>query len=204
MRKQLLFSAILLLLNINAFATVYVITNSGNAYVPAALQVNLGDTIIYGASISHTGRQVSQSTWNLNDTTTLGGGFGDIYSGDTLIATSLGMIYYVCVQHVQGASQMKGTIFVSQLGIESNSSVTMQIMQSISDQYLKLVVTGGNSGQMHVDMLNLSGQLVKSINLELSGEETSAIIQVSDMPKGIYMIRWSYGNINKAKKIILQ
>ena len=204
MRKHLLFSVVALLLSTNAFATIWVITNSVNVYVPAALQVNLGDTILYGASITHTGREVSQNTWNLNDTTTLGGGLGDFYSGDTLYATNLGIIYYVCVEHVMGASQMKGTIQVSQVGFETNSGVTMKIMQSLAEQYVKLIISGGNSGEMHVDMLNLSGHVVKSMDLQLMPDETSAIIQVSDMPKGIYMIRWSYGSTNRAKKIILQ
>lgn len=203
MKKQLLIIFSALFLTANAFATQHVITNSSNVYSPLTLQINLGDTIIIGTGLSHTTRQVSQSTWNANDTTTLIGGFGDVTTGGMIIPTSLGDIYYVCVEHVI-MSSMKGMIRVSQVGIEDHKSVTMQIMQSVAEQYLKLVVTGEASGQMHVEMLNLSGQVVKNINIELSGDECSAIIQVSDMPKGVYMIRWSYGNVNKAKKIILQ
>lgn len=209
MRKQLLIAVAFLALSLNSFTqinidTYHTIINSSNAYVPSYIQVNLGDTILFATSTGHTTQQVSLATWNANDTTLLPGGLDGPPGGFTFVATTLGDIYYVCVEHVQEASQMKGMIKVSQLGIETNKSVTMQIMQSVSEQYIKLVVTGNATGKMHVEMLNLSGQLVKTVQIELSGDESSAIIQVGDMPKGVYMIRWSYGNVNKAKKIILQ
>jgi plastocyanin len=203
MKKQLLAIFAALILMGQAFATQHVLTNSGNTYIPATMQINLGDTILIGTGGSHTTRQVSQATWNANDTATLVGGFGDVNTGGMIIPTSLGDIYYVCVQHVAMHS-MKGMIKVSQLGIEDNKSFTMQIMQSLADEYLKLVVSGGSSGQMHVEMLNLSGQVVKSVQMQITGDDCSTVIPVGDMPKGVYMVRWSYGNINKAKKIILQ
>lgn len=205
MRKQLLIAFCFLTISLNAFATQYFIFNLAgqDVYSQLYLQVNLGDTVTFATSFDHTTQQVSLTTWNANDTTLLPGGLDGPAGGFTFIATSLGDIYYVCVEHVQ-ADLMKGMIKVSQLGIESNKPVTMQIMQSVSEQYIKLLVTGNSTGQMNVEMLNLSGQVVKTINMGLSGDESSAIIQVGDMPKGVYMIRWSYANINKAKKIILQ
>lgn len=203
MKKQLLIVFSALFIGSNAFATQHILTNSANVYNPINMQINLGDTIIVGTGITHTTRQVSQSTWNANDTATLAGGFGDKLTGSMIIPTSLGDIYYVCVEHVM-MNGMKGTIKVSQLGVEDNKSITMQIMQSVAEQYLKLIVTGGATGQMEVEMLNLSGQVVRTLDLHLTGDETSTTIQVGDLPKGVYMVRWSYGTVNKAKKIILQ
>ncbi len=203
MKKQLLTIIGFLTISFNAFATQYYITNSSDTYVPSFLQVNVGDTVNFMAGPTHTTRQVSAGTWVTNDTTMLGSGFGDLGPGGIFIPSSLGNVYYVCVEHVQ-SDQMKGLIYVSQLGIESNKSITMQIMQSVSEQYLKLVITGNGTGNIHVEMLNLSGQVVKTIGMELNGDETVANIPVGDMPKGVYMIRWSYGNVNKARKIILQ
>jgi plastocyanin len=203
MKKQLLILFSSLLLGINAFSTTYILTNSGNNYVPATLQINLGDTIIIGTGITHTTRQVTQATWNANDTTAMVGGFGDLTSGQMLIPTSLGDIYYVCIEHVM-MNQMKGMIKVSQVGIEAYKPLNLQILQSISEQRVELLVTGGSVCEMHVEMLNLSGQTVRKMNIELNGDETSTIIEVGDLPKGVYMIRWSCGNINKARKIILQ
>lgn len=202
MKKQLLTLLSIIFVGAQAFATQHVITNSGNNFVPNNITIALGDTVIFGISGLHNARQVSLATYTANDTVALPGGFETPYGGGMVIPTSLGTMYYVCVPHA--SMGMKGIINVSGVGIENNKSITMTIMQSVADQYLKLLVTGGFEGQMNIEMLNLSGQVVKTIKLQLQGEETSHIIQVSDMPKGVYMIRWSYGNINRAKKIILQ
>lgn len=202
MKKQLLFVLSALFVGINSYAGHVIITNSGNNFNPNSVQINLGDTVIFGIGITHNAREVSQATWMANDTVS-NGGFQVGYGGGIFVPTSLGDYYYVCVPHVQMHS-MKGMIKVSQLGIEDNKSVTMQIMQSVAEQYLKLVVTGTAVGNMDVEMLNLSGQIVRSLDVQLDGSETSATIQVGDLPKGVYMVRWSYGAINKAKKIILQ
>ncbi len=203
MAKRILIAFGFFILSLNAFSEVHVITAVNVSYVPSFLQVNLGDTIIISTTNFHSTQQVSQATWNANDTTLLPGGLDGPPGGFTFVATTLGDIYYVCVEHVQD-DQMKGMIKVSQLGIDENKAFNMQILQSTSEQYVKLIVNGGLPGQLHVEMLNLSGQVVKTVQMDLTGEETSAIIQVGDMPRGVYMIRWSYGNINKAKKIILQ
>jgi hypothetical protein len=203
MKKLLLILFSSLLIAGNAFSVTHYITNSGNAYTPINMQVNLGDIIIIGTGPTHTTRQVSQTTWNSNDTATLVSGFGDLVPGDTIFANTLGDIYYVCVEHV-ATHGMKGMIKVSQVGIEVFKPINLQILQSISEQKVELVVTGGNACEMHVEMMNLSGQIVRRVTMELSGEETSAIIEVGDLPKGVYMIRWSCGQVNKARKIILQ
>lgn len=202
MIKRLLFFAFFISMSVKAFSITHDIYNSGNTYAPANIQINLGDTVFFGLSILHDARQVSFATWSANDTTQLPGGFDLDYGGGYVIPTSLGMIYFVCTPDVQSMG-MKGTILVSQLGVEENKSITMQIMQSVAEQNLKLVVNGGTEGKMHVEMLNLSGQIVKTITLNVTGDESTTTLMVSDMPKGVYMLRWSYANINKARKIIL-
>ena len=202
MKKQLLLIIASFAFTFHAYATQVIVTNSGNNFVPANITINLGDTVVFATTMAHNARQVSLATYTANDTVALPGGFETPYGGGMVIPSSAGIMYYVCVPHA--AMGMKGTITVNTLGIESNHSISMQIMQSVSEQYLKLFVTGGAAGQMHVEMLNLSGQVVKTINVELNGDESTTIVQVGDMPKGVYMIRWSYGNVNKAKKIILQ
>jgi plastocyanin len=203
MAKRLLLAIGFTFLSFQAFSAHYYIYNVQETYVPDYLQVNLGDTVTFATTTFHTTQQVTQATWLANDTTLMPGGLDGPPGGFTFVATTLGDIYYVCVEHVQ-MDQMKGIIKVSQLDVEENKLISMHIMQSVSEQYVKLTVTGGVPGLLHVEMLNLSGQVVKTAKMNLSGSETSAIIQVGDMPKGVYMIRWSYGTINKARKIILQ
>lgn len=202
MKKQLLTSLFIVFAGLQAFATQHVITNSGNNFVPNNITIALGDTVVFGISGLHNARQVSLATYTANDTVALPGGFETPYGGGMVIPSTLGTMYYVCVPHA--SMGMKGIINVSGVGVEDHKNVTMTIMQSVADQHLKLVVNGGTEGQMHIEMLNLSGQVVKTANLQLDGGENAVTLQVGDMPKGVYMIRWSYGTINKAKKIILQ
>jgi len=202
MKKQLLLVLSTLFLGFQAHAANVIITNSGNNFTPTLVTINLGDTVFFNISASHNAREVSQATYIANDTIS-NGGFEVPYDGGFCVPTTLGDHYYVCVPHVQ-MHAMKGIIRVSQLSTETFKPVNLQILQSVYEQQIELKVTGGTACEMHVEMLNLGGQTVRKLNLELNGEETSNIIQVGDLPKGVYMIRWSYGNVNKAKKIILQ
>src|SRR5688572_30539588 len=146
MKKRLLFIFAALLLSANAFAVKIVIYNISNAYSQPYVQINLGDTIEFATTLTHTTQEVSMATWLANDTTHLPGGFDGPAGGGIWVPTTLGEHYYVCVEHVQ-MDQMKGIVKVSQLGVEDNKSVTMQVFQSVSEQYLKLVVGGGSIGQ---------------------------------------------------------
>jgi plastocyanin len=204
MKKQLLLLAALVGFTFSSYAGNVIITNSGNTFTPDTVQITLGDTVIFNISASHNAREVSQATWMANGNTALSGGFETPFGGDTIVPTSVGEMYYVCSPHA--SMGMKGYIKVvaNTAGIDDAKSITMQIMQSVADQYLKLVVTNGSTGAMKVEMLNLSGQVVKTVDMQLSGDESTSYIQVGDMPKGVYMIRWSYGSTHKAKKIILQ
>jgi hypothetical protein len=203
MKKQLLFSLALLFLSLNAFPAHYYLFNISDAYSQAVLQVNLGDTVTFATSSNHTTQQVTQATWLANDSTLMPGGLDGPPGGFTFVATTLGDMYFVCVEHIQ-SDMMKCMVKVSQLGIEANKAMTFQILQSVSEQYVELVVKGGSVCEMHVEMLNLSGQIVRKLNMELTGDETIAFIETNDLPKGVYMIRWTYGSVNKARKIILQ
>lgn len=201
MMKRLLLSFLVVIAGSQVFAVKHTIVNSGFTFSPASLTINLGDTIEFVLSPSHDARQVSLSTWTANDTTALPGGFEVPFGGGIVVPTSLGDIYYVCVPHA--SIQMKGRITVSQLGVENNQAVTMQILQSVSDSYIKLNFTGGNTGSISLEMMNLSGQIVKKMTVQLDGGSASESLFTGDLPKGVYMIRWSIGSVNRAKKIIL-
>ena len=203
MKRHLLIALTAFSFSFSSYAAHVIITNSGNSFAPANVQINLGDTVIFGITSSHNAREVSQSTWAANDTIALPGGFEVPYGGGIYVPTTLGDHYFVCVPHAQ-MHGMKGIIKVSQVGLEAIKPLNFQILQSTSEQKVELRVSGGVACEMHVEMMNLSGQIVRKVTMGLHGEETSAIIEVGDLPKGVYMIRWSCGNLNKAKKIILQ
>jgi len=203
MKKHLLTSIFTIGFAMSSFATTYTITNGFNVFTPATVNALVGDTIIWNLAVSHDVVEVDQSTWAANGNTPMSGGFSLPNGGGQYViqAGDVGTIYYVCSPHA--SMGMKGRIFVGTLGLENQNSISMQIMQSVQDQFIKLTVNGPTTGKVMVDMMNLSGQVVKTTSLNLQGE-TSTMIEVGDLPKGVYMVRWSYGNINKAKKIILQ
>ncbi len=94
-----------------AGGTTHTIMNSGFTFSPTTLTVGEGDTIVFSLASIHTAREVSQSTWNVNGTTPVGGGFDLPDGGGTVVITGVGVHYYVCVPHA--SIGMKGTITVN-------------------------------------------------------------------------------------------
>lgn len=93
-----------------AFATKHTVTFSGLTFSPALLTITEGDTVVFVLSGIHDALQVSQSTWNANGTTPLGGGFSVPFGGGEVVPVGTGTKYYVCTNHA--FSGMKGRIVV--------------------------------------------------------------------------------------------
>jgi plastocyanin len=102
---------LLLLTGATATGTIHTITNAGFTFSPSSINVAEGDTVMFSLASIHTAREVSQSTWNANGTTPLGGGFDLPSGGGMVVMSGAGVHYYVCVPH--GPSGMKGTITVN-------------------------------------------------------------------------------------------
>ena len=86
------------------------ITNSGLTFSPDTLQVTIGDTIIFNISASHNAVEVSETTFNNNDSTS-NNGFNIPFGGGSWTADSIKTYYYVCQSHV--SMGMKGVIIVN-------------------------------------------------------------------------------------------
>lgn len=96
-----------------AFATVTSVTNSGFTFSPANITITQGDSVSFTLQASHNAVEVSQTTYNANGTTPLGGGFSVGFGANQQLVTglSVGVHYYVCSNHA--SSGMKGTITVT-------------------------------------------------------------------------------------------
>lgn len=103
-------SAVLLLPAIAPAAT-HTVTNVENVFTPDLLTIDQGDTVVFSLGIDHNVSEVSQSTWELNGTAPLAGGFYAGFGGDTVTGLAAGTHYYVCPPHVE--SGMKGRIIVN-------------------------------------------------------------------------------------------
>lgn len=112
MRNKILLSLLLMSTSLTGFCTVWTVNNSGLTFTPATITINAGDTVHFVLSTSHNAREVSQATWNANDTTALAGGFQAPFGGGLVLPAQLGVgtHYFVCTPHASFG--MKGTIIV--------------------------------------------------------------------------------------------
>lgn len=90
------------------------VTFSGLSFSPALITITEGDTVVFVLSAIHNAVEVSQSTWNANGTTPLGGGFSVPFGGGEVVPSGVGTHYYICTNHA--ASSMKGRIIVDPAG----------------------------------------------------------------------------------------
>ena len=109
MKATTLFAIMLLFGILPAFAAQHTIQSSGFTFSPADLSVNPGDTVIFNLASMHDAREVTFSTWKA-DGSTSNGGFDVPFGGGSIVLTTPGTYYYVCVPHV--SLGMKGTITV--------------------------------------------------------------------------------------------
>ena len=180
-------------------AAVFTINPTGNlTYNPAMINASVGDTVIINASGNHPVVQVSQSTWNANGNTPIGGGFGPSSSAVTLHLMNAGTIYFVCNTH--HGSAMKGQINVTAAGVSELSSLNfVRITTNPSTNgEIKVVNTLSKSGTLYI--FNILGKLsvTKQLNSDLN-----QVIDV-DLPAGNYLCRFMMeGSWTRTEKLVI-
>lgn len=187
MKKQLL-SLCLLFAGTAVFAqTKHVITASGLSYVPDSIAVQVGDTIEFNVGATHPTVQVSQSTWNSNGTTPLAGGF-DFQSGQgSFVVSQVGVMYYVCQNHV--ASGMKGRIFAFGINLEEKNLREVSIYPNPAGDELQLSLP--YSPDLKLRIINMTGQVVQQLKVSPGNEEQH--FDISNLEAGSYLLQISDG-----------
>ncbi len=125
----------------SAQATKHTVTVSGLTFSPATLTITEGDTVVFILSALHSALEVSQSTWDANGATPLGGGFSVPFGGGEAVPVGTGTHYYVCTNHV--ISGMKGRIIVNP-AVVPPGSITIN---SIVDRDGSLISTSDRMGK---------------------------------------------------------
>ncbi len=92
-------------------AAQHTINSAGFTFSPTVLNVSPGDTIVFSISGSHNAVQVAQSTWNVNGSLPLSGGFTVPFGGGSIVLTDTGTHFYICTPHI--SLGMKGRIIVN-------------------------------------------------------------------------------------------
>ncbi len=93
------------------YPTTHTIVNSGTTFVPSTININLGDTVKFVLESIHNVVEVSEATWNANQSTS-NGGFVLPFGGGKVVLSEIKKYYYVCQPHASFG--MKGTITVLQ------------------------------------------------------------------------------------------
>jgi plastocyanin len=99
-------------INVVATRGTHVITNNLDfQFVPESIQVEIGDTVYFSLLKFHDAVEVSETTFDANDTTS-NGGFRLPFGGGYVVMHDTGEFYYVCQPHV-AEHGMKGEILVT-------------------------------------------------------------------------------------------
>lgn len=186
-RILLLFLSFLILINLSAQTTFTVNQGIGNSFNPAQVTINPGDIVHFNLTFPHDVTQVSLATWNASGTTPLAGGFVFATGSGDYTATTPGIIYYVCTQHV-ATDGMKGTIVVNAItainDIQNNSGGV--VFPNPATNFITYQ-SKGKSAINEIRIIDFTGKTVKILQKpEVSDSQIT--IDIGNLDSGIYFI----------------
>jgi plastocyanin len=187
------------------FSATITVTNSGTTFSPAAITINIGDVVTFNIGSSHNVVEVSQATWDANGNTQLAGGFSLPFGGGTVTADKLtaGIHYYVCTTHAEFG--MKGTITIlDPTGIAENTFKNgISVYPNPSNGSFQLKLDNSLSAKkFELGIYTLKGEKVYA---QSDIQQTNFTdIEISDLPKGVYIVRLYGKKENYYKKIVIQ
>ncbi len=205
MKKTLLF-IVLASSGFAGFSATFTITNSGTSFTPATTTITVGDVVNFNLASTHNAVEVSQATWEANGNTALSGGFSTPFGGGTVTADNLtaGIHYFVCKPHA--SLGMKGTITVLETtGLAENKAdedVSIFPNPSYGNFHLQINNASQSSKKLELGIYTLQGKRVYS-KTDLQ-QQTTTDIYISDLPKGIYVLRLYGGKASYSKKIVVR
>ena len=203
MKKNLLTTFIyFFLFSTIAFSTTLTVTNAGFTFSPNTLTINLGDSVNFVLGGSHDADEVSQSTWTVNGTTNLAGGFLTPFGGGLVLPANLqvGTHWYVCSNHA--GSGMKAIITVnpaSGISGDNNQKILPSIYPNPSTGQFILNNTSTNSNY-EIEIYDVLGKHI--LNQNIIGEKQ--LIDLSNQTNGVYFIKMKFDSSTITKRIIIQ
>ena len=204
MKTKILLWLLMSLISLNGFCTLWTVTNTGFAFTPSDITINLGDSVKFNLATIHNATEVSQATWSTNGTTPLPGGFQTAFGGGMVLPDKLtvGIHYFVCTNHA--FMGMIGTILVqnSTSGIIVNQIPSnISLYPNPSNGKINLTIAGFPLDKnCNMEIYNLQGELInQSVITNIKTE-----IDISRQPKGIYFVKIYSGLSTLTKRIIIQ
>jgi len=195
----------LLLADLMFAQATYEIKAQGLTYVPSALTVLAGDTVVFNAGPTHPVLEVSQATWEANGLTALDGGFAFPGGSGEIVFQTPGIYYYICTNHI--SSGMKGRIEVN--AITALPDVT-QVNQNFRLFPNPLY---GNNLQIkyHADkeysvtfwLIDLNGRHVKkSAELQIIRGDNNILIDTGNLSPGVYFFEMTGTDLHLYARLI--
>jgi plastocyanin len=179
--KKIVLALLLLHSGITGFCTTWTINNVGWHFSPDTITITLGDSVNFDIHSSHHVVEVSEATWNLNDSTPLPG-FSTGMGGGLALPAQLtaGTHWYVCPEHIE--EPMKAVIIVQNitniflLDRESEKST------AYPNPFANKVIIETYAGDM-ISIYKLTGEKIKSGSLNKS--QSKFEFDASELTKGI-------------------
>lgn len=204
--KKIYLITLLCLTTLAFKAATFTISTVGTSYSPATLTVSVGDVVTIQASGSHPLVEVSQSTWNANGSTPLGGGFGTKTSNYTFTVTSTNAIYYVCSVHV--GMGMKGMITVSAAGVNENTITlnNVSLFPNPAKNNMNVNFNASTSTSVSIKLYDVTGREIEKLMNETNvaqGVHTFNFELPSYLNAGNYFVEVTSGNQKATKKLII-
>ena len=182
-------------------ATTMMVGVSDNVFTPASFTINVGDTIVWmWAQGTHTttsttipvGAQAWDQLLDQNNTSYM------------YVVTTTGTYNYWCTFHYQMG--MVGQFTVEQSsGIGENiSGVTLNIFANPVNRQLQVYLKSSKTGMMNIVLNDITGREVRQLASEnqFAGEHHFQY-NVADLPKGMYLLKFTLGGDELVRKIIL-
>jgi len=196
MKKLNILLVNLLIISTGFAQQIRVVSNVGLQFDPDEIRVFTGDTVRFDIEANHNVVEVTESTFDANETTS-NGGFELPFGGGDVVLEDEGTFFYVCVPHA--SQSMKGIIFAT-------SGIRMVAIDPAQDQ-----VTIQNFGNEGVDISNyrlcsefnynpnpLSNLTVESGQLDLAPGETVTVsgFPMTDMAAdlGLFLPEGGFGS----------
>lgn len=210
--KTILLTALLFIYSVAGFSVTWTITNIGLQFSPDTLTINSGDSVKFKLDSLDGVVEVSHTTWNLNGTIGITGGFSVPDGGGLVLPDKLGVgvHYYICQAHA--SSGMKGIIIVKYSSAQIHFQKDYGTADSLSDAFGSCVqqtfdggyITtgyisnfGASSDDIYLVKTNSTGDTLWTKTYGGTGaDDANYVIQTSDSGYAITGVTTSFGGKN--------